>query len=323
MNNGIIIIEGCDGTGKSTLACGLAEVLGWRYHHEGKPEQPAFEYYMNLASTIPGGVVMDRAHLGELVYPKVKTQEGRPGLERWQQHAIERVLAARGAVLVHARASRVWIERVFATRGEAYMNDGEIELVISLFECAVNQSILPKVSWQVERGEIARLAWFETIVAQARDAQHHASTMTRHGASGPLVGTDPFRQIVALVGEDLSPRGGLRAFDRADGSSAYLHQTLGHSHLAPWAGQFYLTNAYDAGPARKTPEALRDELELADPAITIALGARASQRLREINWRHGSVHHPQWRRRFAHDRLGAYALDIKQAITLGAYYDNH
>ncbi len=59
-----IIIEGCDGTGKSTLAKHLCETLGLYYWHESEPRTLA-EYQQMLSS---GGVCFDRFCFGQFVY---------------------------------------------------------------------------------------------------------------------------------------------------------------------------------------------------------------------------------------------------------------
>lgn len=59
-----IVIEGCDGTGKSTLAKFLAETFGLYYWHESAPR--SFDEYCQMLKS--GGVVFDRFCLGQFVY---------------------------------------------------------------------------------------------------------------------------------------------------------------------------------------------------------------------------------------------------------------
>ena len=61
-----IVIEGCDGTGKSTLAQFLASKLGLRYWHESSPRN--YEQYKQMLEY--GGVVYDRFCYGQFVYNK-------------------------------------------------------------------------------------------------------------------------------------------------------------------------------------------------------------------------------------------------------------
>ena len=79
MSNRIIILEGPDGGGKTTLANRLRDQYNYQVWHTGKPE-PWFKdedlaYYYKLslwrARTLGQSVVFDRHWLGELVYGPV------------------------------------------------------------------------------------------------------------------------------------------------------------------------------------------------------------------------------------------------------------
>ena len=59
-----IIIEGCDGTGKSQVAKHIAETLGMYYWHESQPRTKD-EYICMLMS---GNIVFDRFCFGQFVY---------------------------------------------------------------------------------------------------------------------------------------------------------------------------------------------------------------------------------------------------------------
>lgn len=59
-----IVIEGCDGTGKSTLANYLCERLNLYYWHESAPR--TLEEYKQMLT--PGGIVFDRFCFGQFIY---------------------------------------------------------------------------------------------------------------------------------------------------------------------------------------------------------------------------------------------------------------
>lgn len=66
----MIIIEGADGVGKSTLANRLSEKLGWPIHHMGVPD-PDFDYmggYLEKIVEYGPRCILDRFHLGAFVY---------------------------------------------------------------------------------------------------------------------------------------------------------------------------------------------------------------------------------------------------------------
>lgn len=64
-----IIIEGCDGVGKSSVAEILAERLGLDVVHFTGDDPKNFNFYYQTA--LKENVVYDRHTIGELVYPKV------------------------------------------------------------------------------------------------------------------------------------------------------------------------------------------------------------------------------------------------------------
>lgn len=98
----IIILEGPDGSGKTTLAKQLVE-SGFKYHHEGPPRNPdmLFVYGSKLKEIYDAGGnwVLDRFHLGENVYgPLVRGKSllgGEEGLR-----VMNRLIRAVGATVV-------------------------------------------------------------------------------------------------------------------------------------------------------------------------------------------------------------------------------
>lgn len=66
-----IIIEGCDGTGKSTIAKHLCERLGLQYWHESQPR--TFDEYRQMLEY--GGFVFDRFCFGQFVYNSPEQQK--------------------------------------------------------------------------------------------------------------------------------------------------------------------------------------------------------------------------------------------------------
>lgn len=63
-----IIIEGTDGTGKSTLAKYLQENFNLKYHHSSSETDNNFDYHFELLDS-NDDVVLDRFQLGEIIYP--------------------------------------------------------------------------------------------------------------------------------------------------------------------------------------------------------------------------------------------------------------
>lgn len=64
-----IIIEGCDGTGKSTLARLYANEYGLDYCHCTSTDPTDYSFYKNTIRK--DNTVWDRHTIGELIYPKI------------------------------------------------------------------------------------------------------------------------------------------------------------------------------------------------------------------------------------------------------------
>ena len=104
----LILVEGIDLTGKSTLAGLLADSLTAagqevEVRHSGLPEKRAIqEYVYPLLDYRPGAgrsIILDRGHIGEAVWPEVFDRE--PVMSPGERQVIERFMASRGAIYVY------------------------------------------------------------------------------------------------------------------------------------------------------------------------------------------------------------------------------
>jgi thymidylate kinase len=108
----IIVLEGLDKTGKSTLAAELHRRLGYPVSHEGPPPHitdpdylPGFEYYMKTIRELPDHAICDRLFHGELVYGPLWRNEY--AYQPWQLPELEAELGKRKHVIVYCRADRL------------------------------------------------------------------------------------------------------------------------------------------------------------------------------------------------------------------------
>ena len=69
-----IIIEGCDGTGKTTLCKKLAERYGWDIVHVTSKDPNDFDFYRQTMRKT--NVVFDRHFIGEMIYPQIYNRKG-------------------------------------------------------------------------------------------------------------------------------------------------------------------------------------------------------------------------------------------------------
>lgn len=135
----IVIIEGPDGSGKSTLARAIALSGGLRYRHSGAPTKPAVEEYTDPALRL-GGWVLDRWHLGEIVYGEA--YRGACGLSDTDLAYVEGWLAAQSAVLVHCNGPVATLARRLTDRGEQ-VDVPQLKREADAFAAVVKRSRLP------------------------------------------------------------------------------------------------------------------------------------------------------------------------------------
>lgn len=130
----IIILEGPDGTGKTTLAKHLQNTYGFRYIHTGPPEDDrvleAYGRTLYDASRETGDVVIDRLHVGERIYGPIL--RGKDKLGREGEVLIRRLTNAYNARVVfclppYPTAFENWRKRhqedkELVTKAETYSN---------------------------------------------------------------------------------------------------------------------------------------------------------------------------------------------------------
>lgn len=309
----LIVLEGVDGAGKSTLAEAIAGKLhDAEVRHAGPLDShPLSAYALAFEDYAPGTgrhVVCDRLHWGELIYGPLYRGGSRltEPMFRW----TELYLRARGAVAFHVTQDLEVIQARLRLRGEDYLESHHVEQVWREFGEVADRSLLRVGDVRPGLDEIDRMA--ERIVQAAiyydSQAAHIYSRFpgyVGHATPGAL-----------LVGDK---RGGQPPYEtraafmpRAGNSGAYLMSALGPPSQAwpGWRG-VGLVNALDEEIDLRELVA-----DLGEP-IVVALGRNAHEELDRQGIEHGAVPHPQYIRRFFNKRAAEYGGIIAQAINTG------
>lgn len=337
----LIIIEGADRTGKSTLVRQVTDELRRRAgtvrvdaYHRGVPTQhPLDEYaapiWLHRANS-NYHLVLDRWHLGEVVYPLVT---GRPtdqtdGVRLY----VELVLRSRGALVVHVDPpqsvvmSRLDRERRAQLPGSdrRWQLAAQADLMpetLALFRHAVATSILPSVAVDgpATPAEVGIIV--DRAVQEMRDAAKLNPYRTYVG---------PPRPASLLLGDTRGPRNGdvlAPAFvPRSGTSGAYLLDAMCRAAQGPTRQvdpiraaarlrEVGVANACDVDHVRSLVETLGNPL-------VVTLGRNAADAVRELGIDHVELPHPQWVRRFWHGRqleYGAQVLGLAQPEGLAAW----
>ena len=111
-----IIIEGTDGTGKSTLAKYLQDKFNLNYQHSSNETDNNFDYHFKLLDSNEN-VVLDRFQLGEIIYPMF-TPDREPKITLSQAVMLSRMEDTL-TIILYASDTSILKERIHE-RGEVY-----------------------------------------------------------------------------------------------------------------------------------------------------------------------------------------------------------
>lgn len=296
-----IIVEGPDCAGKTTFV----EELDAQLHHRSTiiktgppvpPDRDIFEEYEQQLDKkrYPLGVtVADRFHWGEWVYGPLFRPPGRGTEAAWRH--IELFLASRGAVVIYLHKPTHELADCLNTRGDDMVNEGHVDRIQAGYRWCVENTILPTISLRMpgtfEASHLATMAIQRILVSSAVGKTSYI------GVGRPNVllfgekrgGQDPGADVACFV-------------PRPKSCGKFLLEALPEDFW-PRAG---FANALE-----DRPQSLWSVL--GSPPV-VALGRSADKALTESKVPHSTVPHPQWVRRFHHDKRDEYGELIADVV---------
>lgn len=299
----IITLEGADYTGKTTLANELVK-LGFAYRHEGPPETTdLFTHYTSLLMGVQPGqdVVFDRLHLGELAYGPA--MRGRSLISTYQARLLNRLLFARGGILVLCTAAPAAIISGWRARQRTEYVDGQakLERVIQAYvglwldELKGHPQVwrYPLQNWKGQA---------DAYAAQLQSLKSISVDLTAvYGAAGAP------RAKYLIVGERVNGPWDV-AFHADRCSSLFLNHALWRAgYREP---ELLLVNAVDhRGKSR-------DFSPLAVGRTVVALGRVAQRACQGLGVPHLAAPHPQYWKRFKQGQEASY-IDLFRSFRKG------
>lgn len=292
-----IIIEGPDCTGKTTLATALMNAGGrcrFDYRHEGPPPRSttALRHYAGVLARLNEPTILDRFHLGELVYgPLVR---GSSGLSPYALRLLRRVVNGLGVRIVlclcdYDTALATWKHR--QADGNEFLDD--------------------------EHKYSSSFASFERLHAHAHNIYDYTEGQPTAFWTSAMLSHIP-RCLPGVIGSPSARY--LFVGDRSNepfdlpfmgerGSSVFLNTALDHAGYGE--GEVAFTNAYtQCGCVANLPARVENG------QCVIALGKAASKALQEqyVSVTH-ELPHPQYWTRFHYKESHQYVdwlRDIKR-----------
>jgi thymidylate kinase len=301
----LIIIEGADKTGKTTLAKRLCERLKYDYAHFGAPGKNPAQEYANFLQTIERPVVCDRFLYGEQVYGPLL--RGKTLITELQLKTLERLSRSKGAILIHACTPYLTVSERLKRDGDNMITPEQNYHAYFDFERIISKANIPILKYQAANSNSADdfIDEVRSVIEAARLQAITASTVCT--GIGTILGPK-----IVFVGEKLNDKVTWLGLPFDNGSSSqYLLECMRKANIDE--KQVYLVNANTL----TSEEVLF--LRFNGCARFIALGNVASRRLLELGVIHAGLPHPQYWKRFKSNDKAAYIEAFKQGIICKLY----
>jgi hypothetical protein len=309
----IIILEGCDGVGKTTLAAEIHRRLPFAWQlHQGPPQgDDPFSIYEEglLAYDGTTPIICDRWHLGEMIYgPMYRGGSIVDDIARWH---IEAFLQAKGATQIVLTLPDHVVERRLATRGDDMVDPAKVATIQQRYRDIVPDTNVFTAFFECDDHSGRCSCFIEGIDEMLHDARHAWLVAAKLRDFPTYVG--PMRPDYLLLGERRNDEAFTAAFvPQSNTSGRYLL-----THLLP----MIRGTSKDIGIANACEEDVVALWHVLGQPKVVTLGNLSTDATLESITQHGghrfdfgSAPHPQYVRRF-HNKSGAqYARTIMSAL---------
>ena len=135
----IIVIQGCDKTGKTTLAKKLAQMHNLKYIHVTKPktDNPQQEYIDIILNNDNVDIVVDRLHIGQNVYGPLYRNTQIRNFEK-----LQNLLLQKEAICIHATNSVQNITNLFEIQNQDFAKKQHVQIIVNKFKQQIQKSKL-------------------------------------------------------------------------------------------------------------------------------------------------------------------------------------
>jgi thymidylate kinase len=151
----LIVLEGCDGAGKTTLAKSLAKIMDAQIIHctTETPNNLDF-FYQIIQMADDKNIIADRWCYGQFVYQTEEERKEKGWLDEYQLRELELEMLRNNVKVVHVIAPPSEIEERLALRNEKTAMP--VQEILDLFSYYLNKSIVPCIEWDTGEAQ-----WFK------------------------------------------------------------------------------------------------------------------------------------------------------------------
>ncbi len=318
----MILTEGADGVGKTTLCESLAAEFGYDYLHFGKPDSHPIDYWFREGlKDVKGGTVIDRLHLSEEAYGAVYRNGSQ--LTDHQFWLLEGWLWARNTMIVLCSTS--WDNmRVNQEKVKGEYHDNLQHDIVSMFSQLMLRTSLPLCiyDYTVHDGKLPEVASFTDCMSGVNVTHTLKTQLEKRDQNvdfDDMDGIGCVQPKVWLVGDQPNPNRDAPtptsplfqvAFQSTSGE--YLHRAL-KTVVYTW-DMMHLSNARDV-EGEDVYDLDGKWHQLGQPKV-VALGNNAADTLGRAMVPYRKVPHPQWWRRFQNSQVKEYGDAIANATRI-------
>ena len=152
----LIILEGCDGVGKTTLAKQLSKLLDAKIIHCSSTTPNTYEYFVSIIKAAETtNIIADRFCYGQFVYQNEYDRPmGNNGPSLDELHRLEICMAKYPVKIIHVKADPEVVKERLALRKETVINNLTVDDVIAGFEAIKGLSSLEWLEYNTTGGAI-------------------------------------------------------------------------------------------------------------------------------------------------------------------------
>lgn len=294
----IIILEGENKCGKTTLANHLVEKHGFNYVKCSQPKGDPYVEYMEILKNISGDTVIDRFLYGETVYGPI--YRGKSMIDDHKMRNIELKTMTMNACLIYCHDKAENIAKRFDAEKEEFAVKTKIRKALKLYEKTINKAILPVVFHQMMTPhDLYKTKKIDKLVKRMKDMEREKYIS--------VIG-NTFNPGYIFVGEKRNDRQSYKQvgqpFDFGP-SSRFLFEKLKKAKVDLRKCAFVNADSHEMASfivfrAKKTTR-------------IIALGKKADETLNIIGLKHDKLNHPQFENRFQRGK-NIFLKELKNII---------